>query len=135
VPLRPTLIGFTPRGGAAALLLSTGGVGAEPRGGLLRSGYSLDARAVVFPREADLRKALADGAERGGVDMAELSVDRVAAWIRPLRDAAPRVTLLLARSQGEDALGAVGVPALAQLRGRRLAVAPGGLGNTSPPGS
>jgi ABC-type nitrate/sulfonate/bicarbonate transport system substrate-binding protein len=128
VPLRPTLIGFTPRGGAAALLLATGGVGAEPRGGLLRTGYALDARAVVFPREADLRKALADGAERGGVDMAELSVDRVAAWIRPLRDAAPRVTLLLARSQGEDALGAVGVPTLAQLRGRRLAVAPGGPG-------
>ena len=89
---------------------------------------ALDARAVVFPREADLRKALADGAERGGVDMAELTVDRVAAWIRPLRDAAPRVTLLLARSQGEDSLGAVGVPTLDQLRGRRLAVAPGGPG-------
>jgi ABC-type nitrate/sulfonate/bicarbonate transport system substrate-binding protein len=126
VPLRPTLVGFTPRGAAASLLLATGGVVAEGQGkpaGLLRTGYSLDARSVVFAKTADLRKALQDGAERGGVDMAVLSVDRVASWIHPLRDAAPRVVLLLARSQGADALGAVGVPGLAELKGRRLAVA------------
>jgi ABC-type nitrate/sulfonate/bicarbonate transport system substrate-binding protein len=125
VPLRPTLVGFTPRGSAASLLLATGGVGTEGQGkpGLLRAGYALDARAVVFARTADLRRALQDGAERGGVDMAALTVDRVASWIHPLRDAAPRVVLLLARSQGADALGAVGVPALAGLRGQRLAVA------------
>src|SRR5215470_14981827 len=125
VPLRPTLVGFTARGSAAPLLLATGGVG-EGQGkpaGLLRTGYSLDARAVVFARTNDLRKALEDGAERGGVDMAALSVDRVASWIHPLRDAAPRVVLLLARSQGADGLAAVGVPSLAQLKGRRLAVA------------
>src|ERR1700748_1977006 len=95
VPLRPTLVGFTPRGSAAPLLLATGGVG-DAQGkpaGLLRSSYSLDARAVVSPRSADLRKALQDGAERGGVDMAALTVDRVASWIHPLRDAAPRVVL------------------------------------------
>jgi len=126
VPLRPTLVGFTPRGAAASLLLATGGVGAEGQGrpaGLLRTAYSLDARAVVFARTGELRKALQDGAERGGVDMAVLSVDRVASWIHPLRDAAPRVVLLLARSQGADALGAVGVPGLAELKGHRVAVA------------
>ncbi len=131
VPLRPTLVGFTPRGSAASLLLATGGVAADGQGrppGLLRTGYSLDARAVVFARSAELRKALQDGAERGGVDMAALSVDRVASWTQPLRDAAPRVVLLLARSQGADALGAVGVGTLAELKGRRLAVA------TSSPG-
>jgi len=130
VPLRPTLVGFTPRGSAASLLLATGGVG-DAQGkpaGLLRTGYSLDARAVVFARAGDLRKALQDGAERGGVDMAALTVDRVASWIHPLRDAAPRVVLLLARSQGADALGAVGVASLPELKGRRLAVAPASSG-------
>src|SRR5215468_71005 len=125
VPLRPTLVGFTPRGSAAPLLLATGGVG-DAQGkpaGLLRTSYSLDARAVVFARSAELRKALQDGAERGGVDMAALTVDRVASWIHPLRDAAPRVVLLLARSQGADALGAVNVAGLPELKGRRLAVA------------
>jgi ABC-type nitrate/sulfonate/bicarbonate transport system substrate-binding protein len=125
VPLRPTLVGFTPRGSAAPLLLATGGVGdgqGKPAG-LLRASYALDARAVVFSRAADLRKALHDGAERGGVDMAALTVDRVASWIHPLRDAAPRVVLLLAMSQGADALGAVGVTGLPELKGRRLAVA------------
>ena len=130
VPLRPTLVGFTPRGAAAALLLATGGVGTEGQGkpGLLRTSYALDARAVVFARTAELRRALQDGAERGGVDMAALSVDRVASGIHPLRDAAPRVVLLLARSQGADALGAVGVSSLAGLKGRRLAVATSGPG-------
>lgn len=130
VPLRPTLVGFTPRGAAAALLLATGGVGSEGQGkpGLLRTSYALDARAVVFARTGELRRALQDGAERGGVDMAALSVDRVASGIHPLRDAAPRVVLLLARSQGADALGAVGVPSLAALKGRRLAVATSGPG-------
>jgi ABC-type nitrate/sulfonate/bicarbonate transport system substrate-binding protein len=130
VPLRPTLVGFTPRGSAAPLLLATGGVG-DGQGksaGLLRTSYALDARAVVFSRTADLRRALHDGAEKGGVDMAALTVDRVASWIHPLRDAAPRVVLLLAMSQGADALGAVGVTGLPELKGRRLAVATGGSG-------
>ncbi|MGZ6164199.1 MAG: ABC transporter substrate-binding protein [Myxococcaceae bacterium] len=130
VPLRPTLVGFTPRGAAASLLLATGGVGTEGQGkaGLLRTNYALDARAVVFARTGELRRALQDGAERGGVDMAALSVDRVASGIHPLRDAAPRVVLLLARSQGADALGAVGIGSLAALKGHRLAVATSGPG-------
>jgi ABC-type nitrate/sulfonate/bicarbonate transport system substrate-binding protein len=124
-------VGFTPRGSAASLLLATGGVAGEGQGrpaGLLRTSYSLDARAVVFARPTELRKALQDGAERGGVDMAALTVDRVASWILPLRDAAPRVVLLLARSQGADALGAVGVTGLPELKGHRVAVATAGPG-------
>jgi len=69
VPLRPVLIGFTPRGSAAALLLATGGAttpedpGAPVPGGLLKTSYALDARAVAYPRELDVRQALALGAE------------------------------------------------------------------------
>ena len=135
VPLRPVLIGFTPRGSASALLLATGGSmtldapapGASPGAapGLLKTAYALDARAVLFAREEELRQALALGAENGGVDMACLSVDRLAAWMPSLRDAAPRTVLLLGRSRGQEALAAVGVPDLAGLRGKRLGVYPG----------
>ncbi len=128
IPLRPTVIGFTPRGSSAALLLATGGIyPGQPdqreraTGGLLKVAYSLDARAIVFAREEDLRKALAFGAENGGVDMAALSVDRLAHWWSSLRDASPRVILLLGRSHGQEALAAVGVQHLAELRGKRIA--------------
>ncbi|HZI11396.1 MAG TPA: hypothetical protein VE153_13510, partial [Myxococcus sp.] len=55
VPLRPTLIGFTARGSAAALLLATGGAstldnpGAPPGAaqGVLKTAYAMDGRAVV----------------------------------------------------------------------------------------
>ncbi|XXF76558.1 ABC transporter substrate-binding protein [Myxococcaceae bacterium GXIMD 01537] len=134
VPLRPTLIGFTPRGSASALLLATGGATtldnpAPPPGaaqGLLKTAYALDARAVLLPREEDLRQALAIGGENGGVDLAILSVDRLAAWASSLRDAAPRTVLLVGRSRGQEALAAVGVPDLASLRGKRLGVYPVG---------
>ncbi|HZA13151.1 MAG TPA: hypothetical protein VE618_01585, partial [Myxococcaceae bacterium] len=76
VPLRPTLIGFTPRGSSSALLLATGGAtardvppAADRRPGLFRTGYALDAQAIVFGRESELNAALASGAEHGGVDM------------------------------------------------------------------
>jgi ABC-type nitrate/sulfonate/bicarbonate transport system substrate-binding protein len=129
VPLRPTLIGFTPRGSSAALLLATGGIRStdlDPRArlaqGLLKLAYSMEARSVVFAREDDLRKALAFGAENGGVDMAAISVDRLAQWWAVLRDAAPRTVLLLGGSQGQEALAAVGgVETLADLRGKRIA--------------
>ncbi|MFN0062374.1 MAG: ABC transporter substrate-binding protein [Myxococcaceae bacterium] len=129
VPLRPTLIGFTPRGSTAALLLAAGGAttlgadlgGERPSGGLFRTGYSLDAKAVVFSRESDLQKALSLGAERGGVDMAALSVDLLARWGSKLRDASPRVLLLLGRSRGQEALAGLDVSQIDQLRGKRLA--------------
>ncbi|MFY0580262.1 hypothetical protein ACN28S_43830 [Cystobacter fuscus] len=76
MPLRPTLIGFTARGSAAALLLATGGSStldnlAPPPGaaqGVLKTAYAMDARAVVFANEDELRQALSVGAEHGGVD-------------------------------------------------------------------
>ncbi len=132
VPLRPTLIGFTPRGSAASLLLATGGatsldtVGPAPGAaqGLLKTAYALDARAVLFAREEELRQALAVGAEQGGVDMAAISVDRLAAWAPSLRDAAPRTLLLVGRSRGQEALAAVGLADLASLRGKRVGMYP-----------
>ncbi len=130
IPLRPTRIGFTPRGSSAALLLASGGVesgdaehGADRTwNGLLKTGYALDSRAVVFGREEDLKAALALGGDRGGVDLAALSVDRVAQWAYSLRDAAPRVLLLLGRSQGQEALASVGIEEVAGLNGKRVGV-------------
>jgi ABC-type nitrate/sulfonate/bicarbonate transport system substrate-binding protein len=132
VPLRPVLIGFTPRGSASSLLLATGGAttldapGAPPGAaqGLLKTAYALEARAVLFARDEELRQALAIGAENGGVDMAMLSVDRLAAWAPALRDAAPRTVMLVGRSRGQEALAVVGVPDLASLRGKRVGVYP-----------
>lgn len=137
VPLRPVLIGFTPRGSASALLLATGGAmtldapGAPPGAaqGLLKTAYALDARAVLFAREEELRQALSIGAENGGVDMACLSVDRLAAWAPSLRDAAPRTVMLVGRSRGQEALAAVGVADLNGLRGKRMGVYPGSSAN------
>ena len=65
IPLRPTVVGFVPRGSDAALLLATGGTGPDARPGLLKSAYAIDARAVPFLKEEELRAALAEGGERG----------------------------------------------------------------------
>jgi ABC-type nitrate/sulfonate/bicarbonate transport system substrate-binding protein len=127
VPLRPVLIGFTPRGSSAALLLAAGGaaplagVTAGDAKGLFKSAYALDARAAVFAREEELRKALAFGAENGGVDLAVMAVDRLAQWAVSLRDAAPRTVLLMGRSRGQEGLAAVGVDKPLDLRGKRIA--------------
>ncbi len=126
VPLRPMLIGFTPRGSSSALLLATGGVqgreGPARIKGIFRTAYALDARAVPFEVDEELRKALARGAENGGVDLAIVSVDRLAAWSGALRDAAPRTVMLVGRSRGQEALGVVGISQLADLKGKRLGV-------------
>lgn len=129
LPLRPTVIGFVPRGSAAGLLLAAGSTGPEARPGILKTGYALDVRAVPFLREEELVAALAAGGDRGGVDLAALPVDRLAAWTPALRNAAPRVEMLLGRSRGQDALAAVGVASLAGLKGRRLATAPQSAGH------
>jgi ABC-type nitrate/sulfonate/bicarbonate transport system substrate-binding protein len=89
--------------------------------GLLKSAYSMDARAVVFAREEDLRRALSAGAENGGVDLAAVSVDRLAHWWTALRDAAPRTVLLMGRSHGQEALAAIGAQGVPDLRGKRMA--------------
>jgi hypothetical protein len=133
VPLRPVRIGFVPRGSAAALLLATGGAifpgapeeaaASPPSGGLLKSSYFMDGRAVAFAREEELMEALRKGGEAGGVDLAAMSVDRLAEWAAQLRDAAPRAILLLGRSRGHEALAAVGAKTLGELRGKKVAVA------------
>jgi ABC-type amino acid transport substrate-binding protein len=129
IPLRPTLIGFTPRGSSGALLLATGGAiaqdvppAADRRPGLFRTAYALDAQAIVFGRESELKAALGAGAEHGGVDMAIVSVDWLARWAPELRDASPRTMLLAGRSRGQEALAAVGAQAVADLRGKRIGV-------------
>lgn len=129
IPLRPTRIGFSPRGSSASLLLATGGAippegGGEDKltGGILKSAYALDTRAIVYAREEDLRKALAFGGDNGGVDMAAISVDCFARWVVSLRDAAPRALLLLGRSRGQEALAALGIQELSELKGKRVAV-------------
>ena len=131
VPLRPTVIGFTPRGSSAALLVAAGGAtrsDADVPGpvfpGTFKNAYAIQVRAVVFAKEEDLRKALAAGAEAGGVDLAILNVDRLAAWAGTLRDAAPRALLLLGRSRGQEALGGAGLASLSDLKGKRLGVYP-----------
>ncbi len=135
VPLRPTLIGFSPRGSAAGLLLASGGAStpdAEPLptrpSGLFQSAYALDARAVLYPRESDVRDALAKGAEQGGVDMAIISVDRLAHWYPSLRDAAPHTVLLVGRSRGQEAFAAVDAERVSDLRGKRIAAYEHGSG-------
>src|SRR5918996_1496195 len=131
VPLRPTLIGFTPRGSSSALLLASGGAtarDAQPPSdrppGVFRSAYAPDAQAIVFGGESELKVALAAGAEHGGVDMAIVSVDWLARWAPDLRDAAPRTVLMVGRSRGQEALAAVGAESVADLRGRRIGVYP-----------
>ena len=123
LPDRPVRMGFTPRGSSAALLWATGGAGADPpgrKGALFAASYALDAEAVPFSREEDLRQALLAGGDAGGVDLAALTVDRLAAWWPDLRDAAPRTVLLLGRSRGQEAVAAVGAASLGELRGRRV---------------
>ena len=129
IPLRPTRIGFIPRGSSAALLLATGGVRSSALDakehffeGLLKAGYAMDAKALVFGREEDLRRAFTHGAENDGVDLAALSVDRLAQWAELLRDATPRAVLMLGRSRGQDAVAGVGMESLTDLRSKRLGV-------------
>ncbi len=132
VPLRPTVIGFTARGSSAALLVAAGGATASDADlpgpvfpGTFKSGYAIPVRAVVFSKDEELRRAFALGAEAGGVDLAVLSVDRLAHWGAALRDASPRTLLLLGRSRGQEALAVSGgVNALPELRGKRIGVYP-----------
>jgi hypothetical protein len=126
VPLRALRIGFAPRGSSAGLLLA---VGATPEGrasSIVKSAYALDAMAIPFARDEELRQALILGGDKGGVDMAALSVDQLASWFHSLREASPRTELLLGRSRGQEALAALDAESLEQLRGKRIAVYPHG---------
>lgn len=120
VPTRPVLVGLVPRGSVAPLLYAAGD-GARP--GAFLEAWAVGVTPVVFEREEALRRALMAGAERGGVDLAALPVSSVAMSASLLREAAPRVLLLLGRSRGQDVIGArAGVTSFAALAGRRVAV-------------
>ena len=133
IPLRPVRVGFVPRGSSAGLVLAAGGAvfaggsEGEPAGpppeGLLKSAYGLDGRAVAYTRDDELMAALRRGGDEGGVDLAVMTVDRLAEWAVALRDAAPRAILLLGRSRGQEALASVGPKTLLELRGKKVAVA------------
>lgn len=114
VPMRTTLIGYVPRGGAASLVLADQG--------LFKSAVAIDARSVPFQSSFELQRALTRGAENGGVDFAILTVNELALSAQRLRDCAPRTVMLVSRSRGQDVLG-VGpsLHAVAELKGKRLA--------------
>jgi len=116
LPTRPLVIGLVPRGSSAPVFWAAGDAG------LFRTGYAIDVKAQAFTREEDLRKALIAGGENGGVDLAALPVSSVAMSASLLRDASPRVVMLLGRSRGHEALAAKNVTSLQQLAGKRIGV-------------
>ena len=130
VPLRPVRVGFVPRGSSAALQVAAGGAvlsdrpePEKPLDGVLRTSFFLDGLAVAYPRDEELMAALRKGGDEGGVDVAAMTVDRLAEWAAALRDAAPRAILLLGRSHGLEAMASVGPKTLQELRGKKVAVA------------
>lgn len=125
VPTRAVVIGVVPRGSVAPLLLAAGDA---QRVGLFRAAYAIDVHVSTFKREADLRQALIRGADNGGVDLATLPVSSLAMSASLLRDAAPRVLMLVGRSRGHDVIGATGAAAsLGALAGKRIGVEPRSL--------
>jgi len=120
VPTRPVVVGLVPRGSVAPLLFAAGDA---DRVGLFRASYAIDVKVVTFEREDELRKALVRGAENGGVDLAAMPVSSLAMSASLLRDAAPRVVMLLGRSRGHDVIGArPGISSFAELAGKRVGV-------------
>lgn len=119
IPTRPLVIGLVPRGSSAPVLWAAGDA---ERPGLFRAGYAIDVKVQPFTREDDLRKALISGGENGGVDLAALPVSSVAMSASLLRDASPRVVMLLGRSRGHEMLVGKNLTALQQLAGKRIGV-------------
>ncbi|MFZ5438794.1 MAG: ABC transporter substrate-binding protein [Myxococcota bacterium] len=117
VPTRPTVVGLVPRGSSAGLLWAAGDA---ERVGLFRAAYAIDVKVQRFEREEELRKALIRGGENGGVDLAVLPVSSVAMSASLLREAAPRVVLLVGRSRGHEVLFGRGITRLQELAGKRL---------------
>jgi ABC-type nitrate/sulfonate/bicarbonate transport system substrate-binding protein len=122
VPTRPLVLGAVPRGAVAPLLLAAGDA---DRVGLFRAAYAIDVKVQLYTREEDLRRALVRGGENGGVDVAALAVSSLAMSASLLRDAAPRVLLLLGRSRGQELIAAKGdVSSLSQLVKKRIGAEP-----------
>lgn len=103
VPTRPMIVGVVPRGEVAPILLAAGDA---DRVGLFRAAYAIDVKVERYLREEDLRRALVRGGENGGVDVAALPVSSIAMSASFLRDAAPRVVLLVGRSRGQEVVAA-----------------------------
>mgnify|MGYP002350570080 CR=1 FL=1 len=119
IPTRPLVIGLVPRGSSAPVLWAAGDA---EHVGLFRAAYAIEVKVEPFNREEDLRRALMRGGDHGGVDLAALPVSSVAMSASLLRDAAPRVVMLLGRSRGHEQLVARGVSALPGLAGKRIGV-------------
>lgn len=120
VPTRPVVLGLVPRGSVAPLLWAAGDA---DRVGLFRASYAIDVKVLLFEREDELRKALVQGGENGGVDLAAMPVSSLAMSASLLRNAAPRVVMLLGRSRGHEVIGArPGLNSFIELAGKRVGV-------------
>ncbi len=119
IPSRAMVVGLVARGSVAPVLWAAGDA---ERVGLYRAAYAIDVKVRRFEREEELRKALIRGGENGGVDLAVLPVSSIAMSASLLRDAAPRVVMLLGRSRGHEVIFAKGVTRLQALLGKRIAV-------------
>lgn len=127
VPLRPVRVALVPRGATAGLAAAGHVAGGElsPERTLFHTAYAIDVELVPFASHDEVRRALLQGAEAGGVDLAALTVHGMALDAALLRDAAPRAVLLLGRSRGADALAVpAGVTSAAGLKGLTVAVEP-----------
>ena len=126
--LRPTYIGTTVRGYAIPLLWAAGEEEGEE--GLWRESFAVEVRVRVFASSAELSKALAQGGDNGGVDMAILSMPTLLLGAPGLKPAVPRVLMLMGWSRGQDVLvGTQGVHHPVQLRNKRVAVEMWGPGH------
>lgn len=119
VPTRALVVGLVPHGSVAPLLWAAGDA---ERVGLFRAGYAIDVRVARFDREDELRRALISGGENGGVDLAVLPVSSVAMSASLLRNANPRVVLLVGRSRGQEVLVGKGLERVQALVGKRIGV-------------
>ncbi len=119
IPTRAISIGLVPRGSTSPLLWAAGDA---ERVGLFRAAYAIDVKVEQFSRDEELRRALILGGENGGVDLAALPVSSLAMSASVLRDASPRVVMLLGRSRGHEVLMAKNVASLQGLAGKRIGV-------------
>lgn len=119
IPGRAMVVGLVPHGSEAPILWAAGD---SERVGLFRAGYAIDVRVSRFDREEALRRALIAGGENGGVDLAVLPVSSVAMSASLLRNANPRVIMLVGRSRGQEVLVGKGLTHMAELAGKRVAV-------------
>jgi ABC-type nitrate/sulfonate/bicarbonate transport system substrate-binding protein len=119
IPTRAIVVGLVPHGSDAPLLWAAGD---SERVGLFRAGYAIDVRVARFEREDDLRRALISGAENGGVDLAVMPVSSVAMSASLLRNASPRVIMLVGRSRGQEVLVGKGLSRVQDLSGKRIGV-------------